>query len=766
MKIHTSILLIMLFSLKTFSQILSGNVYELEKNKEKVPLPGVNVFWIGTSVSAVSDINGKFHINKKGITDFRIIVSFIGYRYDTIAVKSEDSDVEIMMQHVNKQLKEITFTEKKEDNYVSKINSRKVQVLTTGEIYKAACCNLAESFETNASVDVTYSDAITGAKQIQLLGLSGIYSQIQTENIPLIRGMASSFGLNYIPGSWMESIQISKGTSSVINGYESITGQINVEYKKPATSDKLFANIYANSNNRIESNVNIAHKFNSNLSTLLMLHGDDFKNRIDRNDDNFLDIPKTNTINIFNKWDYINPEKFISHFGIKYMEENRSGGTKDFNKDTFVLDTASINKGIEPYGFELKTKRTEAFWKNGFLFAEKPYKSLALILSAVNHDQTGFFGVNNYEGHEKTLYANLLYSSIITSTNHKFTTGLSYLLDDYREQYEQTLLEYNLPPNNLIVKNTKDTIYNWNRCESVPGVFFEYTYSYLDIFTLIAGVRADYHNTYGTFITPRMNIRYNLNETTTLRASAGLGYRTANTISENLSILASQRSIYFLENPKQEKATNYGMNMIKEFTVFKHKAQLDIDVYRTDFANQVILDMDSIPATAFIYNLKGKSFSNSYQIQLTFEPIKRFSIVVAYRINDVKITYHNKLLKKPFVNSYKGIATLSYATDLKKWQFDFTAQFNGSSRMPDQSKMPVKLRIPDDSPEYIILNVQITKKIKELYIYLGSENLTDFRQMDPVTQPTMPYYKYFDTTMVWGPVTGRIIYAGIRFAIK
>ena len=764
MKILISILLIIFFSLKTFSQILSGSVYELNKNNEKVPITGANVFWIGTSVSAVSDINGKFHINKKGIIDFRLITWFIGYRYDTIAVNPEDFDVEIKMQQENKQLKEVTVPGKMGDNYISKINSRKVQVLTTGELYKAACCNLAESFETNASVDVTYSDAITGAKQIQLLGLSGIYSQIQTENIPLIRGLATTYGLNYIPGSWMESIQISKGTSSVINGYESITGQINVEYKKPATTDRLFVNLYGNSNNRLEANINGAYKINKELSTLLMFHGDDFSNRFDRNADNFLDVPKVNTINVFNRWDYINQGKYVSRFGVKYMQENRSGGTMDFNKAVFVNDTSKINKGLLPYGFELKTKRTEAFWKNGIVFTGKPYKSVALILSAVNHEQSGFFGVNNYNGQEKTFYANLLYSSIFGTTDHKFTTGLSYLLDDYIEQYNQTQFKYK--PSTSIISSVTNTIYNWNRNESVPGAFFEYTYSYLDVFTLIAGMRVDYHNTYGTFVTPRMNIRYQLNENTTMRASAGLGYRSANVISENLSILASQRSIAFLEKLKQEKAMNYGMNLTKEFNVFKHKAQLDIDVYRTDFMNQIILDLDSMPTTAFVYNLKGKSYSNSYQIQLTYEPVERFSIVTAYRINDVKTTIGGKLQERPFVNNYKGLVTLSYSTNLKKWQFDFTIQFNGSSRLPNQSKMPETLRRPDHTPEYILMNAQITKKFKIFDVYIGSENLTDFTQKDLITQPSKPYHTHFDTTMVWGPVTGRLIYAGVRFTVK
>lgn len=757
----------------SYTQTLSGNVYEQNSKNEKTPVTGASVYWIGTNTLSVTDVNGSFKISKAGVKDLRLITMFTGYKCDTITISPGQTTIDIRLIPTSTELKEFTITEKVDDNYISKINSRKVQVITTGELQKAACCNLAESFETNASVDVNYSDAITGAKQIRMLGLSGIYSQIQTENIPSVRGMAASFGLNYIPGSWMESIQISKGTSSVINGYESITGQINVEYKKPATADKLYVNIYANSNNRLEANLNAARKINSGLSTMLMMHGAGFGNRFDRNGDNFTDLPMVNTINIFNRWDYSVPGKYVSHFGVKYLEENRDGGTMDYKATTFKNDTAAINKGTLPYRFVLKTKRTEVFWKNGIMFKDKPFKSVALVLSAVNHDQSGFFGINDYSGTEKTLYANLLYSNIIGTTDHKITSGLSYLLDEFTEKYKQTLFIYNyqltgnMSPSDLFtINHLYDTTSNLNRVESVPGAFFEYTYHFMEAFTLIAGIRADYHNMYGAFVTPRLNLRYAINETATLRGSAGLGYRTSNIISENLSLLASQRSIVFEENPEQEKAVNYGINFVKEFKIFGRKAQFDADVYRTSFINQVITDMDSTPTAAVIYNLNGKSFSNSYQMQLAYEPVDRFSVLAAFRINDVKTTINGVLQQKPFVNKHKGLLTLSYATNLKKWQFDLTSQFNGSSRLPDQSKMPDYLKRPETTPEFIILNAQITKRFKEFDVYLGSENITNFTQKDPITEYERPYHTLFDTSMIWGPVTGRLIYAGLRLAIK
>jgi hypothetical protein len=741
-----------------------------DKSKTEV-LPFASVYWIGASSAITTDDKGHFEIKFTEKEKNYLITAFVGYASDTLLVSRETDNIEIILKS-NVVLKETEINEKLEGSYISKIDPRKTQIITTNELCKAACCNLAESFETNSSVDVSYSDAITGARQIQMLGLSGVYSQIQAENIPVMRGMASQFGLSYIPGPWMESIQISKGTSSVINGFESITGQINVEYKKPATADMVFVNFFANSNLRLEANALGAWQINKKLSTMLMIHGDDYRYKFDRNGDNFMDLPLLNTVNVFNRWDYINPGKFVSRFGIKYLNENRNGGTMDYDKRTFVDDTAAINKGTEPYGFGLKTQRAEAFWKNGLMFEGKPYQSLALILSGTYHDQNGFFGINDYAGKQVSFYGNLLYSSIIGTTDHKFTTGLSFMYDDYTETYNQKLYVYDYqvsgvttPEGLFTIHHSVQNDYNWDRIESVAGAFFEYTYNLKDKFTLIAGIRADYDNIYGMFYTPRLNLRYKFNETTILRGSAGMGYRTANIISENLSLLASQRQLITVEPLDQEKAVNFGVNFIKEFKIFKRKAEFDIDVYRTQFLNQVIVDMDSMPTAVYFYNLNGQSYSNSYQAQFSFEPVKRFTALLAFRINDVKTTIDGVLQQRPFVSKYKGLVTLSYATKFEKWKFDFTTQFNGSSRLPNQSKMPEVLRRPENTPEYIILNAQVTKKFRNFDIYLGCENITDFRQLDPITEPSRPYHTHFDTAMTWGPVVGRTFYLGFRYKL-
>jgi hypothetical protein len=758
---------------RAFSQGISGFVYEKPAGDLNSPLTGVTVQWIKTTIGSVTDNYGEFNLSNKGITDQRIVVRFLGYRQDTIKITSDSIPVEIEMFPEKTTLPVVEIKEKKDNSLISKLNAHQTQVINIGELQRAACCNLAESFETNASVDVSYSDAVSGAKQIQLLGLSGIYSQIMTENVPLIRGLASTYGLNYIPGSWMESIQISKGTASVVNGYESTTGQINVEYKKPENTEKFYINLYGNSNLRFETNIDGSIKLNDKLSTMLMAHIDEFGNKIDQNHDGFMDLPKLQTYNIFNRWDYINPGKMVSKLGIKYLDETREGGQMDFNKGTMNFDTTGISNDTKKYGFEIHTKRIEGFWKNGFFIKNHPEASIGLILSGVNHEQTGFYGLDQYNGHERSLYANLIFNTSLKKNTHKIAAGFSYLLDDFRENYIQDSPTYLYQVNHgstnrdlYTLVGSKNINFLMNRTEFVPGAFFEYTLNLKDKFTAILGLRGDYDNLWGFFVTPRLHLRYKFNESTFIRGSIGLGYRTANVLAENSALFISQRSFVFTEPLKQEKAVNFGLNFTKDFKLFHNKATFDIDAYRTSFLNQVVVNTDSLPTAAFFSNLHGKSYANSIQAQLISEPVKRLSMTIAFRVNDVKQTEDGVLREKPLVNLYKGLVTLSYATKFQKWMFDLTGQLNGPARIPDTQKMPVDLQQPGHSTAYFQLLGQVTKKFKYIDVYIGGENLTNFTQDNRIAEFMKPYHTYFDGSMVWGPVVGMTVYAGIRLLIK
>ena len=778
----TVLLLFLFMSSEILAQTISGQVYEKDKEGHKSGLPGVNLFWLGTTHGTFSDESGKFKLTRQPGVSARLVVSLLGYRSDTIDVVAGKTRLDIAMNAGSKDLSEVQITGRQDNTFVSKLKTQATTVISVGELRRAACCNLAESFETNASVDVSYSDAISGARQIQLLGLSGIYSQIMTENVPLIRGLATPYGLNYIPGSWMESIQIAKGTSSVVQGYESVTGQINVEYKKPETSEKFFLNLYGNSNLRLEANADGAVKINDKLSTSLLFHAATSQYKFDRNmaidsvGDGFMDAPLLTTITAMNRWDYIIPNKWVSRFGVKYLYEDRNGGQMAFDKSTWNTDTTGITNDTKKYGLGIKTNRLEAFWKNGTFLGKDGNSSLGLILSGINHQQDGFYGINLYHGHEQNFNANLLFTTSFNKERHKISAGLSYFNDNYSENFIQTRLEYRyqtLPAGVTATKSdlftlVNDSVYTYtmDRKEWNTGAYFEYTYDIHEKFALILGMRGDYNSRYGYLVTPRLHLRVNPSKNTTIRASVGKGYRSPNLLAENSAVFVSQRVLYFGKDLGNEEAWNYGLNFTWNFTIFNEKAEFSLDAYRTSFVKQIVVDQDSLPTAIFFYNLDGQSFANSAQAQLTFSPAKRFNITIAYRYNDVQVTEGGVLKRKPMVNQYKGLISLGYATKFEKWKFDLTGQLNGPARVPDTKKMPSFLQRPEYSPVWFNLLGQVTKKFKHFDVYVGGENLTNFRQDNPISEYWKPYHTHFDASMVWGPIVGISVYAGLRMTIK
>ena len=651
---------------------------------------------------------------------------------DTVQVDSTNQTEEIYPREI--ELKEVNITTPSGLlNFRSSVIQ--TQKITSGELLKAACCNLSESFTTNPSVDVAYSDAATGSKQIKLLGLSGNYVQMLTENYPNLRGLASTYGLNYIPGPWMESILLSKGSSSVLNGYESITGQINVEYKKPQESEKLALNLFAGDEGRFEANLTSGIKLNSYLSTGILAHAENNTFEQDHNGDGFLDQPKVRQYQLFNRW-YYERNAYRGQAGVKVLHEERnSGQTKNFS--------------LNPYKIGIETNRYEFFLKNGYIMNAEKARSFGLITSGSRHEQDAFYGNKSYNARQTNLYANFIFTTKFNEY-HKLATGVSLNTDFFDEKWQ----------------NENAVQENFRREEFVPGLFGEYSLNFHDRLTVLLGLRGDRHNLYGFFATPRLHLKYDISDFLHLRASAGKGYRTPNVLAENSFLFAGNRhisNIDLLKDLKQEAAWNYGLNLSFYFPVNDRELNLNAEWYYTDFSEQVVVDMDSDPHSVSFYNLDGRSYSNSIQLEASYEIAERWTMMLTYRILDVKTTIGGVLREKPLNSRFKSLLTTSYHTPLKKWQFDFTAQLNGGGRMPDPDA--IKPLWKKEFKPYAQLQVQITKNFKTWSVYAGSENLTGFVQKNPIISANDVYSPDFDASLIWGPIRGRMLYAGLRWTI-
>lgn len=731
------------------------------------PLVGANVYWAGTTVGVATDVDGRFQLEPVKSTNL-LVTSFMGFHNDTTEVTSHSELTIVLVSDLL--LEEVDIVERKMAVLRSRISPLTTETLTGEALCMAACCNLSESFETSASVDVAYSDAATGAKQIRLLGLSGTYVQMLTENTPNIRGLAQAFGMEYIPGPWMEAIQVSKGTSSVLNGYEAIAGQINVEYLKPQTQDPVALNAMISTETHAEVNVTGGWDINDKVSTGVLFHAQNMSLELDHNHDGFLDMPKNTNVNLLNRW-YIRDGDYTGQILVRGLYDHRIGGqTKE-----------AVTVAPTPYHIDLNTWRVDGFMKNGYVFDQETGMSIGIIASASYHNQQNSYGSRQWNAAQTNAYLNAIFQTSFDDSatdlwddhSHNLSAGLSVNYDGYQEE-----LSLVSPIDNL------------NRWEMTPGVFAEYTYTYKDKITLLVGIREDYSTRYGFFTTPRMNLRYAPFEWWTLRGSVGLGYRSPNAIADNAAYLSSNRIYHFdAVNLAQERSMNTGLSTVFYIPMGNKELQLSGEYYYTKFLDGVIADMDRDLHGVTLYNMHdvadAQYFSHNWQVEANMEILRGWTMTAAFRYTDVKQTSFNtaanewQLRDKPLQNKFKGIITTSYQTPLKTWQFDLTAQFNGEGRMPDG------FVIPEGSKQYRMHNGyiyhkwypqllgQVTKFFRTWSIYLGAENMTNFTQDNPIVGSKIGDTHFVDTqsanydaSMIWAPIHGWKLYLGFRWALE
>ncbi|MEH6511770.1 MAG: TonB-dependent receptor [Maribacter arcticus] len=723
---------------------VEGIVLDSEGSKA-LSLSGANVYWQDSQIGVVTDFNGKFSIPFKKEFN-RLIVSYVGFVSDTLTI-NEPRTIRLSLKPSN-ELDEVVVQQKRDAIQKTYFSPQNVITVNSAELLKAACCNLAESFETNPAIDLNLSDGLTGTKQIQMLGLTSPYLLITQENIPMVRGASQAYGLTFTPGTWIESIQITKGAGSVVNGYESISGQINTELVKPLTDNAVFVNGYANENGRYEMNTHFNRKLSDKLSSGLYIHGNMRAQKEDNNEDGFLDAPLGNQINVMNRWQYQDAEKgWVSFLNVRFLNDEKQVGQLDFEPATDKLTNNS-------WGSEINTRRFDTSLKLGYVFPELPFQSFGFQTAYSLHKQDSYFGFRTYDINHESIFTSLLFNSIIGDTRNKFKTGVSFAYDGYDEVVTAT---------------------DYSREDSSVGAFIEYSYENLEKVSLTAGLRVDNHNRLGTFITPRFHIRYTPWEKGSLRGSFGRGKRAANIFAENQQLFASAREINILNSGgsvyglEPEDAWNYGVSFLQGFNFLNKKGDVSVDYYVTDFKNQIVVDWEN-PQEVSFYNLDGDSSAKSFQIEINYELLTRLSFRTAYKFYDVSTDYNSGNLQKPLQSQHRFFVNLGYETEAKEngsqWKFDYTLHSLGKMRLPDTSSNSTQYQLGEYSSPYNLMNAQITKVFSHTFeMYVGGENLTGEQQNNPVLGADNPFGPNFDTTIVYAPIMGRMFYGGFRFKI-
>ncbi len=718
-----------------------GRIAEIKNNKDTIYISDVMVYSALTKQVIYSDSSGIFILNNIPKDDTLSIIS-IGYVRQKFILKNPNEKILIILKPAFN-LNEIEIVYQRPSVEYSVINPLQVQTLNENYLQKAACCNLSESFETNASVDVQITDAITGIRQIQMNGLTGKYILLTKENMPYLFGTQTSQGLAFLPGPFIQSIQLSKGVGAVLNGYESFSGQINMELWNPSKPDfKLYFNNYINQNARNEYNFVYNQKINSNIHSNIMLHSSFNPLSQDLNQDGFVDIPLGKQLNIVHKYHIKNNKGLGWQFGGQLILDDRKSGQ--------IMKNIPYSEA--PYIVTSTTKKYDIFSKSGWIFRNKPGHSLGLQLLYSYYDNNNLYGSNDYNIFQNTFYSNFIYQGIINTTAHSYKVGVSY---------------------NYIKPDEKYRYFSFSRKEQVTAIFAEYNYVPSSNLSFLIGNRLDYHNYYGWIYIPRVHLKLNFNnQNTTFKISAGKALRTPNPLSENIGVMASNRVFYFSKQYPQypyglypEKAWTFGTNLYHQFKMFYRPSNVLLEYYYTLFSSQVVTDLDS-SIQVKIYNT-NYAFAHAFQIEWQFQPIKRLETDFAVRYVDQQTNYQYGRNTQTYIPKYRGFVNLVYITKNKKWYFDFTAQYFSEKRLPFTTHNPTEYQRPNFSKPYWNLLSQITYTLKwkqnELKIYIGVKNLNDFKQKNPIVATTNPSSPYFDASMIWGPIYGRMLYAGLRY---
>ena len=720
---------------------LIGYIFEKMSNLTEDPVFGANLYWLDGSLGTFTDLEGYFEIPVSESSN-KLVVSYIGYENDTFFINDQRT-VRLVLSEINT-IQEVVIRHKKKGTSVSYLNPIKTQQITSRELLKAACCNISESFETNATVDVSSSDAVTGTKQIKMLGLAGANALFTRENMPSIRGMAALKGLQYTPGIWISGFQLNTGTGSVINGFEGITGQINMELIKPNCEDKLMLNGYVSSGGRVEGNAIFSHQFNPKVATTFMLHSSFRSKTFDNNDDNFHDAPINRMNILLNRWKFTLDNNINAQVGLKYTIQRQIGGELGIDKKRVEYQDGYWSAGNKT---EIVT-----FWaKTGKVFKTNLPSSLGIQFNVNLHEDKSHFGNKGLNGSQNTVYANLIYQKYIYSEQHEIKTGASFISD----------------------KIDNDVLINkYDFTETVAGVFGEYAYKPSEKFSAVVGLRYDISKLFDDFVTPRLHLRYAVNENLVFRGSAGRGQRLANIFSENQGLFVNNRSWTFNQNSleafgfKPEVAWTYGLNMFKNFPMNNVELSFDLDLYRTDFSQKTIFDYDQEQREVYVSGIIDEAFANNAQLQITTTFWQDLELRLAYKYTDAQQTYLSGLRELPFTAKHKGFANLGY--EFKNGiALDYTLQWTGEQRIPDTKNAPAQFRLDEYSKSFFRSNAQISKNWNDVFhLYVGVENLFDYTQDNPILSANNPNNEYFDASMIYAPVFGRNIYGGFRFYLK
>ncbi len=714
---------------------LKGNV----ASQNKQTLEGALIHWKNKTVHAVTDSIGFFQIARTKM-DSILIIDYLGFKSLEYIVPLTSSEVTIVLSEFV-EFRQVEVRARRSDTYTPLSSNQNKEIITLKELRKAPCCNLSESFETSAVIDANYTNAALGTREIEMLGIRGIYSQIMIDSRPTMYNLAAPFAFDFIPGPWLKGVQVSKGAGTVVNGAEGLAGQINVDLVDPHDGPRLFVGAYANHQSRYETNIMTNRKLNQKWSTGTLIHLSSDGHHQDKNNDAFLDAPRKKQVNVMQRLHYYGL-KWEGQVNVHGIWDQREGGQTHHPNPDHLEDLLQYNQ---------TTKRLELFGNVGYIGFKDPGRSIGFQWHVQKHQYDAAYA-RNANGDDQSYYANLIFQEKFGTEKHTLQSGLSMRRSITEEGFSDFL---------------------FNRREFIPGAFSEYSYNAdvkESLFGYTIGMRVDRYGDYGIKGTPRFSMRYQVQEYGTIRASAGRAYRMPNIISDNIHFIGLGR-YYQVPSIGLDIANNYGLSYNQKiFIGGPAEWNISLDLYHTFFKYQNIQDIESAVRYVTSSYLSKGSRINFALIQHQFQLNSNFGFKLAYKYTDAKyrLADQSPLLQKMYLPKHRALATIDLNSNENIWIGNFTLQWVGSQRLLDISSYPIpgSASQASKSPSYIIINVHASRNIGDWELYSGIENATDYVQPFQIVGNTATGSRFFDATRLYAPNMGLRWYGGLKYTFN
>ncbi|WP_242927352.1 TonB-dependent receptor [Pontibacter vulgaris] len=745
------LVLLLIFPLAVFAQ--QGSIKGEVRSKGQ-PLPYASIGLEGTSLGATAGANGHFEMQQVPPGMYKLIVTAVGYKPFSKSITVNDGEVvsiKAELEESTSRLQEVVVTGTMRETYLLE-SPVAVEIYTPKYFQKNPTPALFEALEVVNGVQPQINCNVCGTGDIHINGMEGAYTMVLIDGMPIVSALATVYGLNSIPNSLIERVEVVKGPASTLYGSEAVAGLINVITKSPAKAPRLAADVFYTSQKELNADFGISQRFKS-ASTILSANYFRYQDRRDVNDDNFTDIPLQHRISLFNKWSFNRQSKRTAELAARYYYEDRFGGELQWSP--------AYRGGDSIYGESVYTRRYELLGAYQLPVKE----NLLLSYSFNDHLQNSAYGTTTYKGQQRVLFGQLVWDKPL-GERHNLLLGTAY---------RYTFYDDNTPATQQ--SDAAAGIANKPVYTSLPGVFLQDEFKASTSTTLLAGLRYDYNSEHGSILTPRFNTKWSPDEHNTFRLSLGNGYRVVNLFTEDHAALTGAREVVIANALKPEKSYNASLNYQRYINLNGGYLELEGTAFYTYFTNKIVADFLTDNNKIIYDNLSGYAISKGVamdaEVAFTF-PLKINAGLTLMDVYQVEKAGEGNKERVPQLHAPKFSSTFAASYQFKSLglTLDYTGSIKGPMYLPVQEN---DFR-PDQSPWFTLQNLQLTKTLPGgLEVYGGVKNIFDFMPKHPLMRPFDPFDKQvtvdnpnnytFDTEYNFAPLQGRRTFIGLRYTL-